>query len=158
MKLADKYHLPKAVKDFIPTHHGKSKAKYFYITWLNSHPGETPPEDVFTYPGPNPYTREQAILMMADSVEASSRSLKEYTEASITELVNRIIDTQVKEGYFLNCPITFRDISDIKHVFIDCLKTIYHSRIQYPEFNNASDKTHPTRQRNLGGLFGKYRL
>lgn len=157
MKLADKFHLPAEVKAFIPTHHGRSKTKYFYITWLNAHPGETPPENAFTYPGPNPYTKEQAILMMADSVEATSRSLKQYTEESITQMVNRIIDSQMNEGYFLNCPITFRDIADIKHVFIESLKTIYHSRIPYPDLNAAADKTHPTRQRNLGGLFGKYR-
>ena len=155
LKLAEKNHLPSAVKSFISTHHGRSKAKYFYITWQNAHPGEKPDEDVFTYPGPNPSTREQAILMMADSVEAASRSLKEYSDESISELVNRIIDTQIKEGYFRKCPITFDDIDKTKDVFIENLKTIYHSRIQYPELNAAT--VNDSKQRNFGNLFGNRR-
>ena len=110
LKLADKYHLPKVIRDFISTHHGRSQVKYFYIQWKNKHQGEEPDAKLFTYPGPNPFTREQAILMMCDAVEASSRSLKEFTEESIKELVNRIIDGQVQAGYFRECPITFRDI------------------------------------------------
>lgn len=157
LKFADKFHLPSAVKSFIATHHGRSKAKYFYITWLNLHPNETPDEEVFTYPGPNPSTREQAILMMADSVEAASRSLKEYTEETISELVNRIIDNQMKEGYFRNCPITFADIADTKKVFIENLKTIYHSRIQYPELNSGNNGTQNQRQRNFSNIFGTFR-
>lgn len=155
LKLAEKNHLPSAVKSFISTHHGRSKAKYFYITWQNAHPGEKPDEDVFTYPGPNPSTREQAILMMADSVEAASRSLKEYSDESISELVNRIIDTQIKEEYFRKCPITFDDIDKTKDVFIENLKTIYHSRIQYPELNAAT--VNDSKQRNFGNLFGNRR-
>ena len=154
LKLADKYHLPSAVKAFISTHHGRSKAKYFYITWMNGHPGEKPDEEIFTYPGPNPSTREQAILMMADSVEAASRSLKEYSDESISGLVNRIIDSQIKEGYFRKCPITFDDIENTKDVFIENLKTIYHSRIQYPELNTTAGNT---RQRNFSNIFGNFR-
>ena len=145
------------MKSFIATHHGRSKAKYFYITWLNLHQNETPDEEVFTYPGPNPSTREQAILMMADSVEAASRSLKEYTEETISELVNRIIDNQMKEGYFRNCPITFADIAETKKVFIENLKTIYHSRIQYPELNSGNNGTQNQRQRNFSNIFGTFR-
>ena len=78
LKLADKNNLPKVIKDFIATHHGRGKTKYFYISWKNEHPGEEPDENLFTYPGPNPFTREQAILMMADAVEAASRSLPQY--------------------------------------------------------------------------------
>ena len=84
LKLADKYHLPKVIRDFISTHHGRSQVKYFYIQWKNKHQGEEPDAKLFTYPGPNPFTREQAILMMCDAVEASSRSLKEFTEESIS--------------------------------------------------------------------------
>ena len=97
LKLADKHNLPKAVKDFISTHHGRGKTKYFYISWKNEHPDEEPNEELFTYPGPNPFTKEQAILMMADSVEAASRSLKEYTEESISALVDKIKDIVVLE-------------------------------------------------------------
>ena len=133
LRLADKHHLPKAIKDFILTHHGLSKAKYFYISYKNEHPGEEIDESMFTYPGPNPHSIETAILMMADAVEAASRSLPEYTEENIANLVDRIIDGQVAEGYFKQCPITFKDINDIKNVFKDKLRTIYHTRITYPE-------------------------
>ena len=132
LRLADKFHLPEAIKDFIRTHHGLSKAKYFYISYLNEHPGEEVDEAMFTYPGPNPHSMETAILMMADAVEAASRSLPEYTEESIANLVGRIIDGQVAEGYFKECPITFKDITDIKNVFKEKLRTIYHTRITYP--------------------------
>ena len=133
LKLAEKNNLPKVIKDFITTHHGLGKTKYFYISWKNEHSGEEPNEELFTYPGPNPSTKEQAILMMADSVEAASRSLPEYTEESISNLVDKIIDSQVEEGYFKECPITFKDIATIKAVFKEKLKTIYHTRISYPE-------------------------
>jgi putative nucleotidyltransferase with HDIG domain len=133
LKLADKNNLPQAIKDFISTHHGRGKTKYFYISWKNEHPGEEPDEELFTYPGPNPFSKETAILMMADSVEAASRSLPEYTEESISQLVDRIIDTQVAEGYFKDCPITFRDIATVKEVFKNKLMTSYHTRISYPE-------------------------
>lgn len=135
LKLAEKNHLPKVIRDFISTHHGRSQVKYFYIQWKNKHPGEEPDAKLFTYPGPNPFTREQAILMMCDAVEASSRSLKEYTEEKLKELVNRIVDGQVQAGYFRECPITFRDIADAKRVLVESLKTIYHTRIAYPELN-----------------------
>ena len=133
MKLADKYNLPDIIKEFIVTHHGQGKAKYFYVQQKNAHPDEPVDDLLFTYPGPNPFTKEQAILMMADSVEAASRSLPDYTEKSIRDLVNRLIDGQVAEGYFKECPITFRDIEYAKTVLIEKLKTIYHTRISYPE-------------------------
>ena len=133
LKLAEKNNLPTIVKDFISTHHGKGKTKYFYISWKNEHPGEEPDENVFTYPGPNPTTKEQAILMMADAVEAASRSLPEYTEESISNLVEKIIDSQVTEGYFRDCPLTFREIGQVKATFKEKLTTIYHTRISYPE-------------------------
>ena len=131
-KMADKYNLPKEIRDFISTHHGQGKTKFFYIKYHNEHPDEPVDDLLFTYPGPNPFTREQAILMMADTVEAASRSMNEYTEQAIRDLVNRLIDTQVSEGYFKECPITFRDIQYAKTVLIEKLKTIYHTRISYP--------------------------
>ena len=133
LKLADKYNLPQVIKEFIATHHGLGKTKYFYVQYKNAHPTEDVDELLFTYPGPNPFTKEQAILMMADAVEAASRSLKEYTEQNIRDLVERIIDSQVDEGYFRDCPITYRDIQYAKTVLIEKLKTIYHTRISYPE-------------------------
>ena len=87
----------------------------------------------FSYPGPNPFTKEQAILMMADAVEAASRSLPEYTEESINTLIDKIVDGQVAEGFFKECPITFKDIAMVKALFKEKLKTVYHTRITYPE-------------------------
>ena len=133
MKLAEKNDLPQVIKDFICTHHGQGLTKYFYISYQNEHPDEEVDKEAFQYPGPNPFTKEQAILMMADSVEAASRSLKEYTEESISGLVDKIIDSQVQEGYFKECPITFKDIATVKSVFKEKLKTMYHTRISYPE-------------------------
>ena len=133
IKLAEKYNLPSIIKDFISTHHGQGKTKYFYIQYKNAHPNDVIDDLLFTYPGPNPFTKEQAILMMADTVEAASRSLPDYTEKSIRELVDKLIDAQVSEGYFKDCPITFRDIAYAKTVLIDKLKTIYHTRLSYPE-------------------------
>lgn len=133
LKLAEKHNLPKVIKDFISTHHGRGLTKYFYISYKNEHPDEEVDQEKFRYPGPNPFTREQAVLMMADSVEAASRSLPEYTEESISTLVDKIIDTQVSEGYFKECPITFKDIATVKALFKEKLKTMYHTRISYPE-------------------------
>ena len=133
LKMAEKYNLPKIIKEFISTHHGQGKAKYFFVKYKNENPNDNIDELLFTYPGPNPFTREQAILMMADTVEAASRSLPDYTEQSIRELVNRVVDGQLAEGYFRDCPITFRDISYAKTVLIEKLKTIYHTRVSYPE-------------------------
>ena len=137
VKMADKYNLPSFIKDFILTHHGLGITKYFYIKYQNEHPEEEVDKKLFSYPGPNPFTREQALLMMADTVEAASRSLPEYTEESISGLVNRLIDDQVNNGYFTDCPITFRDISQAKQILIERLKAIYHTRISYPELKNA---------------------
>ena len=133
LKLAEKHNLPKVIKDFISTHHGRGLTKYFYISYKNEHPDEEVDQEKFRYPGPNPFTKEQAVLMMADSVEAASRSLPEYTEESISTLVDKIIDTHVSEGYFKECPITFKDIATVKALFKEKLKTMYHTRISYPE-------------------------
>lgn len=133
VKIAEKANLPTIIKDFILTHHGRGMAKYFYIKYQNEHPDEVVDKEQFTYPGPNPFTREQALLMMADTCEAASRSLQEYTEESISSLVDRLIDSQVADGCFKDCPITFRDIAQAKLVLTERLMSIYHTRIQYPE-------------------------
>ena len=151
LRLAEKYHLPQVIKEFIRTHHGTGLVKYFYIQYCNKHVGEPVDEETFRYPGPNPQTREQAVVMMCDSVEAASRSLKEYTEESITQLVNRIVDSQLAEGHFKECPITFRDIADAKRTLIDSLKTIYHTRISYPEIKKPTDQAHNSPLRGFKG-------
>lgn len=131
VKLAEEYNLPVVIRDFILTHHGHGMTKYFYIKYQNEHPDEIVDKAPFTYPGHNPSTREQAILMMADTCEAASHSLKEYTEESISDLVNKLVDQQVKDGFFSECKITFYDIAIAKQVLIERLKAIYHTRIQY---------------------------
>lgn len=142
LKTAEKNSLPGVIKDFIRTHHGTGKTKYFYISYKNEHPDEPVDDTLFTYPGPDPFTREQAILMMADTVEAAARSLPEYTEESISNLVNRLIDQQVDDGFFKTCPITFHDIAVAKQVLIERLKAIYHTRTSYPQLNKQpEDKT-----------------
>lgn len=139
VKLAERENLPTIIRDFIVTHHGTGITKFFYIKYKNEHPEEEVDPAPFTYPGPNPFTREQAILMIADGVEAASRSLPEYTEESISTLVNRMIDQDVTDGYFKECPITFRDLAIAKLVLIERLKAIYHTRISYPEMKKASE-------------------
>ena len=133
MKIAEQINLPSIVKDFIVTHHGTGIVRYFYIKYKNEHPDEDVDLSDFQYPGPNPFTREQAILMMADTIDAALQALPEYKEENITDLVNKLIDGQVEQGFFKECPITFRDIAQAKQVLIEKLKSIYQTRISYPE-------------------------
>ena len=140
LELADKYGLPESIRGFIASHHGKGVARYFYIKYSQDHPGQEPDPRDFSYPGPNPYSKETAVVMMADAVEAASRSLKEYTEESIGELVDKIIDTQVQEGYFQDCPISWQDIKRVKETFKEKLRTMYHTRISYPEATVGPDQ------------------
>ena len=135
--IAEKNNIPQAIIKFIQTHHGKGKAKYFYNSFRNQFPDDTVDEEAFTYSGDNPETKETAILMMADAVEAASRSLKDYSEESIRILVNRIIDTQIDEGLLSEAPLTFKNITDIKNVFVERLLSVYHSRIVYPELDKS---------------------
>lgn len=135
VKIAKKRNLPKQLIGFIQTHHGRGKAEYFYRSYIKENPNTIVEEDVFTYPGPDPYTKEQAVLMMADACEAATRSLKEKSESNIKELVDKIINSQKEEGRFDNAPITFKDIENIKNIFAKKLSNIYHARIAYPEKN-----------------------
>ncbi len=140
VKIADKNKLPDRIKAFILTHHAENKTGYFYNMVKNSRPDADIDESKFTYPGPKPGSKETTIVMMADAVEAASRSLKTYDDKSIDELVDRIIDGQITNGSFQNSPIAFRDVEQIKNVFKDKLKSIYHSRVSYPELNNTTTK------------------
>jgi putative nucleotidyltransferase with HDIG domain len=141
VKIARKYNLPQQIIDFIQTHHGKGKAKYFYNSYVNSHPDEEVDEEDFTYPGPNPFTRETALLMMADTIEAASRSLKDNSKEAISGLVNRLVDSQVADGLFKNAPITFKDIELAKEVFSEKLVSMRHMRVAYPELKKQNDET-----------------
>ena len=138
LRMADKAGLPSVVRDFIAQHHGRGLAKYFYILACKNAEaqGAGGAGDVdktpFAYVGPNPRTRETSLLMMADSVEAASRSLSDYSAKSISMLVNRIIDSQIADGLHNESTISFRDVPVIKEAFIKRLKTMYHARVAYP--------------------------
>lgn len=138
VEIAKKSHLPEQIIHFITTHHGLSKTKYFYNSFINAHPELKPNDEAFTYHGPLPDSKETAILMMADAVEARSRSLKNYTLESIDEMVDSMIDSQIADGQFKNAPISFRDVETVKDVFKQKIKNMYHSRIVYPEVNKKN--------------------
>ena len=131
--LADRAGLPSVIKDFIREHHGAGKAKFFYYTYCKQHPDENVNPAPFTYPGPNPRSRETSLLMMADAVEAASRSLNEHTPQAISDLVDKIIDGQIAEGLHNDSTLSFRDVKIIKKEFVRRLMTIYHSRVVYPD-------------------------
>ncbi|MCU4174972.1 HD family phosphohydrolase [Carboxylicivirga sp. N1Y90] len=132
VKMALKHKLPRQIIDFITTHQGTTKTWYFYNSFINKNPDQEPDVSIFTYPGPTPFTLETAILMMADSIEAASRSLKKYNDDEIDKLVEKIVNKQVDEDQFINAPITFRQITEAKEVFKTKLKNIYHARVEYP--------------------------
>lgn len=140
VEMAEKIKLPKQIIDFIRTHHGLGKAKYFYNSYKNEHPNEVIDESIFTYPGPNPFSKETGILMLADAVEASSRSLTDLTEDKVDKHISKIVDSIVEEGLLKNTPLTFKDVEMIKQVFFEKLKTMYHSRIKYPELKTSTGK------------------
>lgn len=133
VEMAKKYKLPIQIIDFIRTHHGTTTAYFFYKKFLDGNPRKSDMKNEFVYPGPKPFSKETAIVMMADAVEASSRSVGNYSEENIRELVERIIYLQEMDGQFSGVPLTFKDISEIKDVFIKRLTNIYHVRIAYPE-------------------------
>lgn len=129
---ARKNNIPDLVIDFIRTHHGTSLVQYFYESFLKNYPDKIVDENMFHYPGPKPFSKETAVLMMADSVEAASRSLQVHDAISISKLVDSIIENQIEQGQFDNCPITFRDITEVKKIFKKMLGSIYHVRVEYP--------------------------
>jgi uncharacterized domain HDIG len=137
VKLGKKNNLPEQILNFITTHHGTGKTKYFYNSFINANPGVEPNVAAFSYPGPRPNTKETAILMMADAVEARSRSLKEYTAESIDFMVEDMIDSQIADGQFKDAPISFQDVEVVKSVFKEKIKNIYHTRITYPKIENT---------------------
>jgi len=138
VKMAEKEAIPQAIVQFIKTHHGKGKAKYFYNSFINQYPDKPVDEQAFTYSGENPDTKETAILMMADSIEATSRSLTDYSESSLRTMIDKIINSQIADGLLENAPLTFKNIKEIKQVFLERLLSVYHLRITYPEIIKTS--------------------
>ena len=131
--LGKNYKIPAPVIDFIRTHHGTTVVYFFYKKYADQHPGQTGIEKMFTYLGPKPFSKETAVVMMADAVEAASRSIDKFTEESISELVERILYIQEQDGQYSDVPMTYKDMSDIKSAFKKRLTNIYHARIAYPE-------------------------
>ena len=134
-KIARRNHLPEVVVNFITSHHGTSLVRYFYNTYCNAHPGEEVNESLFRYPGSKPTSKEGAILMMADAIEARSRSLDDFSEASIAKAVNQMIDAQIADGQYAETPLSFKDVEDIRRVFVSRLTAMNHHRITYPTLN-----------------------
>lgn len=157
LELARGQKLPPAICEFIATHHGASRTSFFFNRWQNNHPEGKARENLFTYPGPDPSTREQAILMMCDAVEAASHSLKEPTDDMLAGLVNKVIDGQNKSGRFRNCPLTFRDIEVAKRVLTENLKAIYHTRVSYPDLqsNKRAQNKKKNRMKGVRPFFNK---
>ena len=138
LKIAEDADLPKVIKDLIAQHHGKGVTRYFYYKAKEARPDEEVDKAPFTYPGPNPQTKEAAILMMADACEAATKSLNDHSEEAITAMVSKIIDGQVADGLLREAPISFRDVETIKQLFIERLRTAYHARVSYPSDIKAS--------------------
>jgi len=133
VKLAKQFNLPSQIIDFIKMHHGVGKVQYFYRSFIKKYPDIVPDESKFTYPGPRPNTKETAIVMVSDSVEAASRSLKVVTVDAMSKLVDRIIDNIINDGQFMYTNLTFNDITLIRKLLKEKLNSIYHGRIEYPE-------------------------
>lgn len=130
--LARRYHLPNEVIDFIRTHHGTTHTGYFYAKYKNEHPNETIDASAFRYPGPAPYSRETAVVMIADSVEAACKSLKQPDREKINQLVDSVIDGKIRENQLQNCNITFSDVAKIRQFLKMKMQSVYHVRIAYP--------------------------
>lgn len=143
VRLARKYSIPQPVIDFIRMHHGRGQTKFFLHEYAKSNPDKKVDVKLFSYPGPSPMTKETAILMMADAVEAASRSLEIYTDETISNLIEKIIDTQIEEGNFRYAPISFYEIEQVKDVFKKRLKIIYHSRVAYPSKEEMAKHLNP---------------
>ena len=142
LELAKKYHLPPSVQDFIRTHHGTTVTGYFYAKQVNEHPDEPLNIADFQYPGPTPYSRETAVVMIVDSVEAACKSLKDHDSQSINQLVDRIVDSKISQNQLDNCNLTFGDITRIRKMLKTKMLSIYHARISYPVVNTPSNESH----------------
>ena len=137
-QIARKNRLPEVIINFILTHHGTSLTRYFYNTYCNAHPNEEVDKALFQYPGPKPTTKEAAIVMMADAIEARSRSIEDFSEESIAEVVDLMIDAQIADGQFSETPLSFKDVEDIRRVFKARITAMNHHRISYPTLNKKS--------------------
>ena len=143
LELAKEYKIPKVIQDTIVQHHGTTLVKYFYVTMKNSsdNPDEIKEED-FRYQGPNPESKEAAIIMLSDAVEAAVRSIPNPTKGKIEEMVNNLIKARLNDGQLNNCDLTLKDLEKIREAFLKVLSGIYHERIEYPSEKWQKDKEH----------------
>ena len=137
LELARKYRLPAEVQDFIRTHHGTTYTGYFYAKELERHPDGQFDTTVFRYPGPRPYSRETAVVMIVDTVEAACRSMKEHTKENTDRMVDSLIDGKIRGGQLDNCPLSYGDIARIRKFLKDKMMSIYHVRVEYPKVKGA---------------------
>ena len=129
--MARRHRVPEMVIDFIRTHHGNTRVDYFYQSFLKNFPEKLVDENIFRYPGPIPFSKETAVLMLADSVEAASRSLKNPNVQNISDLVERIINYKLTQNQLTDSHITLKDIETVKSIFKIMLQGIYHVRVDY---------------------------
>jgi putative nucleotidyltransferase with HDIG domain len=144
LELADKYKLPKDIRNFIPEHHGKNLMAYFYNKALETQEGSELHEDDYRYPGPSPHSKETAIVMLADTVEAAARTLTNPTPNRLRKLAEELIEKRFLEGELDDSDLTMRDLKAIIDAFIPVLTGIYHKRVEYPK--TGSEKTVRTRK------------
>jgi cyclic-di-AMP phosphodiesterase PgpH len=133
VKMAKKAALPNLLIDFIRSHHGTTRVEYFYRTYVNENPEAEADEAEFRYPGPRPRTREETILMMADSIEAACKSLKEPTEKDLSDLIDKIVSSKIAHNQFENSRLSFRELEECKQIFKQLMRSVYHLRVEYPE-------------------------
>jgi hypothetical protein len=141
IKMARKARFPKIIIDFIATHHGTTRVEYFYRSYLKQHPDEEVDESQFRYPGPIPQTKEQTIMMMADSIEAACKSLKQPTGENLSALIDKIIAGKIQHGQFENSDLTFEELNTCKEVFKQLMKSVHHGRIEYPEEEETKEES-----------------
>jgi len=141
VKMAKKYRLPNVLINFIKTHHGTTRTEYFYRNYVNENPDKEFDESLFRYPGPIPKSKEETIMMMADSIEAACKSLKNPSEGDINQLIDKIIAGKISQGQFNDSEMTFEELEICKSVFKQLMKSVHHVRIEYPE----------TKKEELGG-------
>ncbi|WP_437440183.1 HD family phosphohydrolase [Pedobacter mucosus] len=135
IEILRKNQIPEAIIDFIRTHHGNTRVDYFYQSFLKNSPEKFVDENIFRYPGPIPFSKETGVLMLADSVEAASRSLKNPDAQNINDIVERIINYKLEQNQLDNCDLTLKDIETIKLIFKTMLMSIYHVRIDYQQIH-----------------------
>lgn len=136
LELAREYHLPAEVQDFIRTHHGTTYTGYFYAKEKELHPDGGFDESAFRYPGPRPYSRETAVVMIVDTVEAACHSMKVHTKETTDEMIDKLIDGKIAAGQLDNCDLTYGDIAKIRKLLKTKMMSIYHVRIEYPTVKN----------------------